>query len=135
MFTKKHKSKGLISNLVAPKELQSTSCQHMQTSKTKQLVEPHFREMQITPTHVFEIYRRFTHTSIHDAIYHMYIEPITTLAQFKLRNSPNTWNVMVIYNFWKINIYDLVCQNRILFSYSKPRQKLKENIDRKLEKK
>ena len=72
MVSKKNITKDQISSAVAPKDSQNTYASTWKICiELDRQVEPDFREMQITPTHVFEIYRRFTHNSIHDAIYHM----------------------------------------------------------------
>ena len=72
MFSKKNITEDQISSSVAPKESQNTYASTWKICiELDRPVEPHFREMQITPTHVFEIYRRFTHNLIRDAIYHM----------------------------------------------------------------
>ena len=71
MFLKTHITKDQRSSLVAPKESQNTYASTWKICiELDRPLEPHFREMQITPTHVFEIYRRFTHNSIQAAIYH-----------------------------------------------------------------
>ena len=72
MFSKKNITKDQILSSVAPKESQNIYASTWKICiELDRPVEPHFREMQITSTHVFEIYRRFTQNSIHDAIYHM----------------------------------------------------------------
>ena len=55
MFFEKTWDHKLDIKLSRPKEPQSTSCKHMKMNRANRPVEPHCKEIWITPTHVFEI--------------------------------------------------------------------------------
>ena len=72
MFSKKNYNQRLDIKLSCPQIISKHLRKHMENMyRARQTGRTSLQECVITPTHVFEIYRRFTHNSMHDAIYHM----------------------------------------------------------------